>query len=325
MRIKNIFLMLLLFVVLAGVCIGASAAADSSTVVAGEKYTMTGTATGSPGSVQWYLFGPNYFRTGTSSVIDAVYEISFSKEATKDMDAGKYYLVIQHPMYDKVFNIGPVKTASGYVIKLNNKGPYTDSSATVLFDIKDHQSSNAVYALEKAIGDQNIDDWLTTIPLTVTSQSAYSFGSANVVYEGDMYPVTGTTTGHVNDMVRVEFSGLEFVPQSKESPSSAGMYREATTRIDESGYWRVDIDTTGLNPGTYVVTVYVGSLSPEVLPYTVQVVTRPETPVPTFEPTPTPVQPTPIQTPVPTPTPASPGFGIIALLGIGGALLLKRK
>ncbi|HJJ36083.1 MAG TPA: hypothetical protein O0X27_02775 [Methanocorpusculum sp.] len=319
MHIKNIFCILLVFTLLACVCIGASAAAGSSTIVQGEKYTMTGEATGSPGSVQWYLFGPNYFKTGTSSVTDGRYEVSFSKEETKAMDPGQYYLVIQHPMYDKVFNVGPVMTSNGYVIKLNNQGPYTDPSATVLFNVNDRQGSNAVYALEKAIRDQNIDDMLATTELTVIS-AASDITAPTSIYEGGIYSVSGSTTGHVNDMVTVELIGAGFAPAAKQETMNTEQYRIGSTRIGASGLWTVNIDTTGLNPGEYDVKITVGQLSPVYSSLTVlerqAMPTTEPTPVRTFEPSPVPTE---------TPVPASPGFGIIALLGLGGAVLLSRK
>lgn len=320
MKMKKIFLALLAVSLLACACVGASAAADTSTIVQGEKYTMTGVATGSPGSVQWYLFGPNYFKTGTASVVDGTYEISFSKADTEAMGAGQYYLVVQHPMYDKVFNVGPVRNGSGYVIKVNNQGSYTDPSATDLFNTNDRQSANAVQALTDAIRSENIDDVLTTTTLAVALETSTASAPSSVtVYEGDLYPVSGTTTGHVNDMVTVEFSAAGFSPTSKEDPQNAGLSKTVSTRIGQSGDWIVYIDTTGLVPGTYTITVSVGSLSPQTLPYTVHVLERQATPVQTSEPSP--VSPTPAG----TTTPASAGFGILALLGLGGALLLKRR
>jgi len=317
MHLKKIFLILILFALLTCICVGVSNATDSSTIVQGEKYSMKGEATGSPGSIQWYLFGSNYFKTGVSSVTDGVYDITLSKTDTETMDSGQYYLIIQHPMYDKTFNVGPVREGDSYVIKVNNHGSFKDPSATTLFNVNGRQGANAVRALEDAIKSQNIDDMLATTTLTVIPKSANTLPSSPQVFEGNIYSVTGNTVGHVNDMVRVEFSGAGFVPQSKETPSSSGMYREASTRIGESGTWKVDIDTTGLNPGTYTVTVYVGSLSPEVLPYTVEVVKQSATPIPTYEPSPV--------LPTPTSTPVSPGFGVLALLGLAGVLLLKRK
>ncbi|HJJ47147.1 MAG TPA: hypothetical protein O0X32_02715, partial [Methanocorpusculum sp.] len=261
MRTKNIFCILLAFILLACVCIG-TAAADGTTIVQGEKYSLTGTAIGSPGSIQWYLFGPNYFKTGTSSVMDdSTYELSLSKDETKNMATGQYYLIIQHPMYDKIFNIGPVKTGNGYVIKQNTNGPYTDSSATVLFNVNERQSANGVNALMSAMGSQNIDDVFTQTTLTVNA-AASGITTPHSIYEGGMYTVSGSTTGHVNDMVTVELIGGGFTPSTKQEQMSTEQYRISSTRIGESGLWTVNVDTTGLAPEEYMVKVTVGQLNP---------------------------------------------------------------
>ena len=152
-----------------------------------------------------------------------------------------------------------------------------------------------------------------------TSLSAEDTAMVSELYAGQTFTVSGTTTGHRNDMVVVELSSVAggFTPGSKDDPVFEDRYRIKTTRIGESGLWSVDIDTAGLQPGEYWVTVTVGQLSP---------VTS-EHPVLIRENVPVPPAPTEIPTPGPTesPVPASPGFGIAALLGLGAVALLIRR
>lgn len=319
MKLKYALTIVLVLVV--GFCIGETVA-DGSTLVQGEKYTYSGTATGSPGSIMWYLFGPNYFNTGTSSVIEGTFEISLSKTETKNLAPGQYFLVIQHPMYDKVFNVGPVKTEKGYAIMLNNKGSYTDSSAQCLFYVNDRLAENAASALVDAITSQNIDDLFTTQTILVTKDTALSSDLAKTVVKGELLEISGTTTGHVNDVVTVELSQGDFSPVSKEIVKNSNTSAVSTTRIGASGAWSVNLDTTNLNLGKYTVSVTVGSLSPT--KSTVEIIA----PVPTEEPTKVPTQVTLSPTPTPTSssTPvSSPWFGIMTIIGLGSGMILFRK
>ncbi|HJJ36684.1 MAG TPA: hypothetical protein O0X27_05875, partial [Methanocorpusculum sp.] len=93
-------------------------------VVQGNDLTVKGTAEGKPATVSWYLFGTNKFYYGTTDVGKSG---SFIIEKTLDkdqFDAGQYYLVVQHPMYDKVYNIGAIRSGNDYLIVENKSGSF---------------------------------------------------------------------------------------------------------------------------------------------------------------------------------------------------------
>ncbi|HJJ29834.1 MAG TPA: hypothetical protein O0W87_02390 [Methanocorpusculum sp.] len=168
-----------------------SAFADSSTVAQGENIQVSGIALGRPKLIMYYVFGQNRFESSTASVNN---DDSFSLQIDTDTySAGQYFLVIQHPMFDGSFNVGPVPAENGgYDIKMNANGAYTSGDAVLLFNILGSQSANAAEALCYALDSQNIDD--TYAKLTFVVESPYltvnSFSSSYT--KGELIEITGT-------------------------------------------------------------------------------------------------------------------------------------
>jgi len=88
-----------------------SGVAASSVVAKGDKIKITGTAEAT-NDLRYYVFGTNKFVTGTVSVAD---DATYTAEIeTGNLAAGQYFVVIQHPMYDSNFNIGPASELVSY-------------------------------------------------------------------------------------------------------------------------------------------------------------------------------------------------------------------
>ena len=81
-----------------------SATTSASVVASGDDITISGTAEGKPPSVAYYIFGTNFYESGTISVDD---DSTFEKKITikKTQDAGQYYVVVEHPMENGVFDV----------------------------------------------------------------------------------------------------------------------------------------------------------------------------------------------------------------------------
>ena len=81
-----------------------SATTSAAVVASGDDITISGTAEGKPSSVTYYIFGTNYYESGTISVDD---DSTFEKKITikKTQDAGQYYVVVEHPMENGVFDV----------------------------------------------------------------------------------------------------------------------------------------------------------------------------------------------------------------------------
>ena len=318
----------------------------SATVVAQDsKLTVTGTAEAAE-KVKYYIFGNNKFQSGDLNVDD---DGTFEKELAIDAAAfatGQYFVVIQHPMYDKLFNIGPMyyNDANGYydslvptiespvgnkavaVIVLNTTGPYYGSGAAtydeILFSTLERQSSNAAEALCKALDTQNIDDLYVKATFVVAQPTA-TINPVDDVAKGAKLVVSGTSNMAPGTVVTVEMLSTAFAAIPKESVNSAS-FITLTTKVQEDGTWAVEFDTSGLNVDEYTIGATVDSIkTPTVVvkvlesaPVTPE---QPDTPVTPEQPTDKPEQPT---------EPETPGFGALAALaGLGAVavLLLRRE
>ena len=91
-----------------------SATTSAAVVASGDEITISGTAEGKPSSVAYYIFGTNYYTTGTISVND---DSTFEKKIriNNNQDAGQYYVVVEHPMENGVFDVHQAYlSTSGY-------------------------------------------------------------------------------------------------------------------------------------------------------------------------------------------------------------------
>ncbi|HJJ31201.1 MAG TPA: hypothetical protein O0X97_03015 [Methanocorpusculum sp.] len=288
-------------------------------VVQGDKLTVKGVAE-SAANVQYYIFGTNKFYNGT---VDAGKNGAFTLEKTilkEQYDAGQYFVVIQHPMYDGVYNIAPVEISAGVMaIALNNTGQAT-AADNILFTLNERQSSNAAQALCDAIDSEDIDDICTKFSFIVTAEGTQIDPIPSQIIRGYPLTVSGSTNKEDGDAVIVELLSTAFTAASKYSATTAS-FITLTATPDENGKWAVTFKTDGLNPDDYTVTVTTGTVVSNPMP--VKIV---EGPVPTNSVPADAATALPTAVPVKTTEAKSPGFGIAALLlGLGAAVLLKKR
>jgi len=294
-----------------------TATAASSTVAQGDKIKITGTAEAAT-QVMYYIFGTNKFASGTISVND---DGSYSKEiATDNFAAGQYFVVIQHPMYDGWFNIGPVAAFTGFDITENTLGPYT-AGTTILFNTEERQSANAAEALCVAMDSQNIDDIYVKLTFIV-AQPTITLNPVSDVTKGSALKVSGTTNLKEGTVITVDILSTAFTAVDKTTVSSASFITLTTKAVkgaDGVNTWEVTFDTTGLNVDTYTIRALTDDLSTST---TVKVL---EKPTATATATATKTA-TATATATATPT-KTPGFGaFLALAGLGAvAVLVLRR
>lgn len=287
--------------------------------IQGDSIEVKGTAEGNPVSVQYYLFGTNYFDFGTIPVVENSFTLRIPKTNTTSdkMAAGQYFLVIQHQMYDKKFNIGADKDSRDVI--LNTTGKW-DEGGSVLFNVNDRQSANAAQALCDALDSQNIDDMYAKMSFVLSESTSVINPIPSQITIGEMLTVSGTAAGHKNDMVSVELLSTAFAAQPKEDVSSAS-YITLSTRIDETGKWSVSFDTSYINPDEYTCSVSVGELDAAASKISV---------IDGYVPKPEETKEVPLPKTVPVENPAehtsTPGFGVITMIScLGAAAMLLRK
>ncbi|MBQ2772260.1 MAG: PGF-CTERM sorting domain-containing protein [Methanocorpusculum sp.] len=280
--------------------------------------------------VKAYFFGTNYFYTTDSQPehdendepIASLFNVTLEEDDTKKevMATGQYFVVFQHPMYDKVFNIGAEETGA---VKLNNYGVWTSGSE--IFNATSRQTANAAQALCDALDSQNIDDMYVKYSFFVVEDlEKDTFSMSEIpteVVKGNKIVISGVdTASKEGTLVTVEMVSTAFAAVPKETVGSAAFIL-VTTTIAEDGTWEVTLDTSDLNVDEYSLSVAIDSVPKESV--TVDVIEAADEPVDPEQPGDEPEQPT--DEPE---APATPGFGALAALaGLGAVavLLLRRE
>ena len=89
-----------------------SATASQSTIAQGDDLYITGTAEGQPSAVQIWILGKNFAVLKSTSVnSDASFNYEVTSADTKTMATGQYFVVVQHPMQNNIFDIDLNTTA----------------------------------------------------------------------------------------------------------------------------------------------------------------------------------------------------------------------
>ena len=301
-------------------------------VVQGTDAEFIVNAEATKAQVKAYVFGTNYFLEvdhikKTEKDVDNKFTLTINKTQTsaKNMSAGQYFMVIQHPMYDGAYNI----MVDGTIFYLNTAGNAVVSgnpgTSTELFNVNDRQTANAAQALCDALDTQNIDDMYVKYSFFVVGEDE-SFTMSEIpteVVKGDKIVISGVSTANEGATVTVEMISTAFAAVPKETVGSAA-FIVATAKIADDGTWEVTLDTSDLNVDEYSLSVAVSNSDKPWKNTKINVVEGAETPD-----TPdTPDVPDTPDTPDTPTEPTTPGFGALAALaGLGAVavLLLRRE
>jgi PGF-CTERM protein len=321
-----------------------SATASQSTVAKGDKIFITGTAEGNPNSVQIWIMGKNYATKSTEAVnSDASFKYEIKQETTRAMSSGQYFVVVQHPMQNKQFDIDLYaldgSTNQGYVYnkQLQAAGGTTSTKIFKLLGSGSLQGSDAAEALAQGINDANVDDTYTKLQFLV-EEPTIRIDPIGDKHVGDKFTITAQTNLAVDDEILVQVYSSSFKPTQK---SQSGEFSGATGTVKvtkgDSGYNKIsfDVDSSTFKPDEYIVTeagviqtTATGTALFNVLETSAKTV-APTAVVTTAAPTQAQTAaPTAVKTAAPTATPTkSPGFGaLIALIGLGAvAFVVVRR
>ena len=302
-------------------------ATPSGTIVAkGDDIYIRGTAEGDPSKLQYYIFGPNKFETGTISVED---DGTYEKKLTigSDWASNQYYVVIEHPMYNGVIDVKDSGLVDGKrTLYIDNVDEKTQQSSFIVEGTGRLQSSNAANALTTMIDNANIDDVYTKLTFTV-DEPRISITNPGDQATGTTFTISGTTNLAVGDQIIVDVQSSSFTAVDKSSTSITDGVSVTTAVVAGEGtdnVWSVEIDTTNWKLDEY--TIKASGIEVDVTATTnFNLVEKVATPTATATgATPTT---TATATATATATPATPGFGaFVALAGLGAvALLVLRR
>ena len=324
-----------------------SATASQSTVAQGDNVFITGTAEGQPSEgVMIWVLGKNFVNIATQSVnSDASFSYEIKKETTKDLYAGQYFVVAQHPMQNNRFDIYP-GDANGVMNTVAPVDVWTVDQAdstqkpTVDFALtgaNSLQGSDAAEALVENINNANVDDTYTKLQILIENP-VITIAPVGDRHVGDKFTITATTNLAVGDEVLFEVYSSSFQPTQK---SQSGEFSGATGTVTVTqgtgglNALSFDVDASTFKPDEYLVTATAvlqdatGTALFNVLDAAAPTVATPVvTAAPVVNVTTQAVTiATPVPTATPTKTPTQPGFGaLIALIGISAvALIVVRR
>jgi len=323
-----------------------SATASQSTVAKGDKLFITGTAEGKPSvGVQIWVLGKNKALLAAESVnSDSSFKYELTQDATKNLYAGQYFVVVQHPMQNNKFDIYAGTAAGSSTTDLAQAGVEVynrilaggdGQQIFVLTGAGSLQGSDAAEALVQGINDPNVDDTYTKLQFLV-EEPVIRVDPVGDKHVGDKFTITAQTNLAVDDEILVQVYSSSFKPTQK---SQSGEFSGATGTVKvtkgDSGMNKIsfDVDSSTFKPDEYLVTesaviqVATGTAlfnvlegaAPTAVP-TVVVTTAAPTAVPTTVVVTT-------AAPTPVPTTKSPGYGaLIALIGLGAvAFIVVRR
>ncbi|MCZ9313755.1 MAG: MEMAR_RS02690 family S-layer glycoprotein [Methanocorpusculum sp.] len=172
----------------------------------GESLRITGTATGNPEKLTYYLFGPDRYLHGTTAVgNDNSYEIVIP--TTAEWEESSYFLIVEHPMYNDTFDITETKTDTTTTLSVTPppySGGQTIAKPVIVEGAGSLRGSNAADALARLIDSANIDD----------IYRKYSF----VVYDGTFPTTPSINVGETTEHLTREILSETFIPSGNLKP-----------------------------------------------------------------------------------------------------------
>lgn len=305
-----------------------------------------GTKGGMYGDVRWYIIGSNFRYADMKAKYLLIEDTSmfglfapqgttsfeYNRSFSYDLGPGTYYLILQHPGPNAVFDVTPDITGGSFSIINTAWG----SSA----NLGTQQSDNAAYTLTNAISDPNSDDLYVITEFTIEKPRIEITQLGNTPI-GATITIQGTTNYYTDDTFSLKIQRLDFenpdnniammIPTERVKPSSVSPYAKYMSRPFSFG----EIDTSTWFPGTYeakVTNIDTGVTT--AMTFTVggesevdsTVTGETYDPALTTQQTPEPVQTNlPVSTPIPTQTKSSGFIYVVPALFAGLIPYLRRK
>ena len=194
-------------------------------------------------NIQYYIFGPNFFKSAVIPVQEGEIFIIDLEDYADEYTTGKYFLVVQHPMFDGQFNLSP----DGTKIMLKEAG---SDSAVFLYDVFDSTPKNIANSIYSDINSRNIDDNAALSSFDVVIPTIYNYNIPGTAVRGSTVTFSGFVKPQGEYPITVILRDKAFAALPPETYPSGSMITESTV-TDVSGKWEVAVDTAGLNRGVY--------------------------------------------------------------------------
>jgi len=232
--------------------VSVNATVSQSIVAQGNRQLITGVAKGTPqNGVQIWIFGEeSSFLKKVEVNPDSSFSLELSREETKQLSSGQYFVVVQHPMMNNEFDV--------YLDAGTNKilSDYPDKG-TDLFSIGGPQGkrgADAAISLVKAINNPEIDDTYTKLQFLI-EKPEIRIDPISDKHIGEQVKIAARTNLSVGDEVFFEFSFVNMDPKNSDHVIGTGATIIANVKKGEGGWNQVSfkIDTSTFLPGKYML------------------------------------------------------------------------
>jgi len=220
-------------------------------VAKGDPLTIGGTTAGDPDQVKLWIFGENYRLFGVNVPVedDGTFAYTIGRNETPSLYSGRYYVVVQHPMADCIFNVFPFAPGSTTDFRIAN----TWSSDVV--DLGPLAPSEAADALANRIRSQICDD-VCYRTSTDVEEPWIAIDPVADHAVGETFTVAGSTNLAVGDRLFFEVVRASFDPTDPGDEPGYGASGNTTVRAGAgTNEWSFEVDTAKFNAEAYRVFV----------------------------------------------------------------------
>ena len=202
-------------------------------------------------NIQYYILGPDFFKSAVIPVQDEQFTIDLSIY-TDEYTPGEYFLVVQHPMFDKQFNLSP----DGTKIMLKKAG---SDSAVFLYDVFDSTPKNIANSIYSTIISRDIDDNAVLSSFDVVIPTITEYSIPETIPKGSALTLSGFVRPNGEYSITVILRDSEFAAVPPETLPPESMTTKSTM-TEMSGDWELVVDTAVLEGGVYDLIIKVGDL-----------------------------------------------------------------
>jgi hypothetical protein len=220
-------------------------------VARGDRLTISGTATGNPDQVRIWIIGTRYRLLGVTAFAeeDGTFSYTLGRLDTRHLSSGQYYVVVQHPMCEHVFNVFAFAPGSTSDFRIAN----TWSSETV--DLGSMAASDAVTALVDMIESPHCDDICRKFTFSV-EEAWIAFDPVANHTVGETFTVAGSTNLAAGDILVYDVFCASFNPTVPGDEPGYGASGTTTVRTGTgTNEWSFEVNTTIFSAEPYRITV----------------------------------------------------------------------
>ena len=231
-----------------------TAALNSGVFAHGDRILIGGTATGTSKSIGLWIFHDNFFLHQYIFVrADNSYVHAIPLEDIFSMPTGQYYVLLQHPGDNNIFDVLPVhELDSIQVVSIGSETFFKVAGEGSLKGV------DAASALVNLLNNAMVDDVYTKLSFFIEEPWIH-IDKIGDITKGDIFKITGTTNLAIGDKLIAEISPLfsqdelKLIQNETSKIIGFGVIIGSVTIVGGINYnqWSFDVDTSPMNEGKY--------------------------------------------------------------------------